>query len=464
MEEEDPDVLPIQPPALFLDTQWYRIILDEAQVIKNRSTLTARAMFALHAKYRWSLSGTPMQNGIEEMFSQLSYLRIRPYHDWQKFHLTFMNGLNFPHSRKTAMQKFQTLLKAILLRRTKQSKIDGVEIIKDLPGKEITIVHAEFDEEQLEFYQALEAGAVIELKRYRDAGTLGKNISRGLVLLLRLRQACLHPRLVTQAEKVKGGSAELTIEQQVLLAREFTPQTVRRVQEIKSFECSVCLDIFLNPTLVFPCGHHVFPYIASGWYDANEREQFCVDCIASCFDTEKEDALARGEEYDAKKTKCPDCRVCPDPAAPFDDQGAMDPTRMVSLEAFREAHPTEEEKQSKEAAANESYSDVDSSDEGDWLFTDDRKRKANQKGSKDKAAKKRKSHKADLITDWITSAKIDKLCEILENIRREDPAEKAIVFSQFTGFLDLIHHALEERNFKFGRVYYIFSHFLDRVV
>lgn len=177
-----------------------------------------------------------------------------------------------------------------------------------------------------------------------------------------------------------------------------------------------------------------------------------MDCLASCFDKEKEDALARGEEYDAKKTKCPDCRVCPDPPAPFDDKGAMDPVRMVSLEAFREAHPTEKEEQSKEAAANESYSDVDSDDDEDWLFADDRKRKANHKESKDKAAKKHKPHKADLITDWITSAKIDKLCEILENIRRGDPTEKAIVFSQFTGFLDLIHHALEERNFKFGRV------------
>lgn len=199
-----------------------------------------------------------MQNGVEEMFSQLCYLRIRPYDDWLRFHSTFVNGLKRPHSRKGAMKKFQTLLKAMLLRRTKQSKIDGVEIIKGLPDKEINIVNAEFDEEQLEFYRHLEAGAVVELKRYREEGTLGKNISRGLVLLLRLRQACLHPRLVTEAEKVsKGGSAELPVEQQVLLAKEFSPQTVKRVMEIGSFECPVCMDTHLNPTLVFPCGHHV---------------------------------------------------------------------------------------------------------------------------------------------------------------------------------------------------------------
>jgi SNF2 family DNA or RNA helicase len=246
-----------QPPAIFLDTEWYRVIIDEAQVIKNRSTQTARAIFSLQAQFRWSLSGTPMQNGVEELFSQLCYLRIRPYHDWLKFHSTFVNGFKGPHSRQGAMKKFQTLLKAILLRRTKQSKIDGVEILKGLPGKEINIVHAEFDEEQLDFYKNLEEGAVVELKRYREAGTLGKNISRGLVLLLRLRQACLHPNLVRNSKNVKSGSGELNVQQQVQLSREFTPGTVKRIQEITSFECPVCMDTHLNPSLVLPCGHHV---------------------------------------------------------------------------------------------------------------------------------------------------------------------------------------------------------------
>jgi SNF2 family DNA or RNA helicase len=126
----------------------------------------------------------------------------------------------------------------------------------------------------------------------------------------------------------------------------------------------------------------------------------------------------------------------------------MDPKQIVTLEAFREAYPPESE---ASKSAEISDSDVDSDDDGEWLFADDRKRKA--KDPKDKVVKKRKPHKADLITDWITSAKIDKLCEILEAVRRDDPTEKVIVFSQFTGFLDLLHHALTSRNFKFGRVH-----------
>ena len=56
------------------------------------------------------------------------------------------------------------------------------------------------------------------------------------------------------------------------------------------------------------------------------------------------------------------------------------------------------------------------------------------------------------MDDWTSSAKIDKLCEILELIRGNDPFEKVIVFSQFTGFLDIIQPALEARGFGFGRV------------
>lgn len=139
------------------------------------------------------------------------------------------------------------------------------------------------------------------------------------------------------------------------------------------------------------------------------------------------------------------------------NKGPLDPAKVLSLEAFRVVHPTEEETGSDKGADDESGSDFDSDDDGDWLFAADRKRKATITKSKDKAAKKRKPNGPHSITNRITSAKIDKLCEILEMIHREDPAEKVVVFSQFTAFLDLVQRAFEERNFEFGRVFYRFG-------
>lgn len=132
------------------------------------------------------------------------------------------------------------------------------------------------------------------------------------------------------------------------------------------------------------------------------------------FDQEREDALARGEEA-RDKTKCPGCR------------GDMDQRRMVSLESFKAAHCQEKGDDIDLDSYNGSASEAE--EDNDWLFADDRKRKG--KG-KEPAAKSRKKTKPvlDPEEDWISSAKVDKLCEILEAVRARDPSEKVIVFSQ----------------------------------
>lgn len=55
------------------------MVLDEAHQIKDRRTNTAQAVFLLKARYRWALSGTPLQNRVNELYSQIRFLRINPY-------------------------------------------------------------------------------------------------------------------------------------------------------------------------------------------------------------------------------------------------------------------------------------------------------------------------------------------------------------------------------------------------
>ena len=190
-----------------------------------------------------------MQNCVDEIYSQIAFLRIPPYCEWELFRNTFVLGLKQEDSRHEAMRKFQALLRAILLRRTKKSKIDGVDIVQGLPDKTTQLVYAVFDGRQLELYRTLESGAVDQMNKYQSRGTLGRNYTNALTLLLRLRQACLHPYLVRSTGPVD--------EQQVRLAKEFDAETVQRIKEIEAFECLICFEAVEDPSLVWPCGHHV---------------------------------------------------------------------------------------------------------------------------------------------------------------------------------------------------------------
>lgn len=72
-------------PCIGPSSKWYRVIIDEAQCIKNRNTKAALACCRLNSTYRWCMSGTPMMNSVQELHSLLKFLRIRPYSILDKF-------------------------------------------------------------------------------------------------------------------------------------------------------------------------------------------------------------------------------------------------------------------------------------------------------------------------------------------------------------------------------------------
>lgn len=69
----------VKGTSMLHSLNFHRLILDEAHNIKQRTTSVARACFALKAKYRWCLSGTPVQNRIGEFFSLLRFLEVKPF-------------------------------------------------------------------------------------------------------------------------------------------------------------------------------------------------------------------------------------------------------------------------------------------------------------------------------------------------------------------------------------------------
>ncbi|KAK2635809.1 hypothetical protein Ddye_030601 [Dipteronia dyeriana] len=231
---------------------WFRVVLDEAQTIKNHRTQVARACSSLRAKRRWCLSGTPIQNSIDDLYSYFRFLKYDPYAVYKSFY----NTIKIPISRNSlhGYKKLQAVLRAIMLRRTKGTLIDGEPII-NLPPKTICMAKVDFSTEERGFYKMLESDSFKKFKAYADAGTVSQNYANILLMLLRLRQACDHPQLVKEYTSDTVG--KFSVEMARSLPREMLIDLLSRL-ETSTAICCACTDPPEDPVVTM-CGH-VFCY------------------------------------------------------------------------------------------------------------------------------------------------------------------------------------------------------------
>ncbi|KAJ6707012.1 TRANSCRIPTION TERMINATION FACTOR 2-RELATED [Salix viminalis] len=227
---------------------WFRVVLDEAQSIKNHRTQVARACWGLRAKRRWCLSGTPIQNAIDDLYSYFRFLRYEPYAVYK----LFCSAIKVPIQKNPTKGyiKLQAVLKTVMLRRTKGTLLDGEPII-NLPPKVVELKKVDFTEEERDFYTRLEIDSRAQFKEYAAAGTVKQNYVNILLMLLRLRQACDHPLLVKglDSNSLVGSSIEmankLPQEKQLCLLN---------CLEASLAICGICSDS-PEDAVVSVCGH-----------------------------------------------------------------------------------------------------------------------------------------------------------------------------------------------------------------
>ena len=177
--------------------EWFRVILDEAQSVKNARSQVAAAASAVAAKRRWCLSGTPLQNNVDDLFSYFRFLRYEPYGDAASFRALIKEPIRVDPA--AGFRRLQAILRAIMLRRTKQSRINGAPIVR-LPPRVVVHARRTFSPAEQKAYARLQAEYRGKMEEFAAAGTVSSNYVNLLHMLLRLRQACNHPSLV-------GGSA-----------------------------------------------------------------------------------------------------------------------------------------------------------------------------------------------------------------------------------------------------------------
>ncbi len=203
----------IMPTPLF-EFPWLRIVLDEAQNIKNHKAKCSRACFLLatSAVSRWCLTGTPLQNDAYEMFSLIHFLRVPPFDEFQHFKEKIGEPLKSNNQNRVnwGMKRLCFVLQTIMLRRTKEAKMDDGKPILNLPKRNLELIELEFESPQeKEFYLGLQERIrqAFEKEDEQNKATGKKgNMIASLVLLLRLRQACSHPAMVTGNLRVDAGA------------------------------------------------------------------------------------------------------------------------------------------------------------------------------------------------------------------------------------------------------------------
>jgi SNF2 family DNA or RNA helicase len=396
---------------------WYRIILDEAHSIKNRNAKATKAACALNAEYRWCLTGTPMQNNLDELQSLIHFLRIKPYDDLNQWRESITRPMNSGRGG-LAIKRLQIYLKAFMKRRTKDvlkqggalkngahenadgTKGDSFKIV----GRKVEKVEAVFSPEEKAFYERLESRTDKSLEQMMAGNKV--TYASALTLLLRLRQACNHPKLIggdLSKEKEafvdgassprKGGGAAGDMDSIAAMLGGLSVETKR---------CDICqIDLTMAEA-------------SAGAIRCTE----CEDDLAS------QEASARRREEKRKGKKAAKLaarrkqnrRVLED-SDEEDESGGEDagypklrPDGIVILDSDEEDEEEDEEE-----------------DDSDLSDSDSEYGAAN---------------------DLVTSTKIRHLLTLLRN---DSSTHKYIVFSFFTSMLDLIEPFMKRANVKYTR-------------
>lgn len=408
---------------------WFRIILDEAHMIKDRSTSTCKAVFNLVSLNKWCLTGTPLQNRVGELYSQIRFLRIDPHAYYfcrskgcncKSLHYRFTNSRcddcshsviqHFCHfnrhilnpiqrcgfvneGRKALLMLKTQILDDILLRRTKTTRADDIQ----LPMRIVQVRQEKMDEKEEDFYHALYTQSQAQFNTYLMTGTVLNNYAHIFDILIRLRQAVDHPYLVIYSDSqgnnsaVTAAAAAADEANRLRRSAVVTPSSDEGMdttdlstdQQICG-DCGLCQDPFEDPVSA-ACGH-----------------TFCRSCIVDYVATVSA-GLSDDTSVPAGSTKrttsniirCPDCSEA----------------LTLSLDP-------------PSAADNRESNNSNKSNLNNSIWNDNKRR--------------RKSilNKIDL-KNFQTSTKMEALMEELYRMGEEDVGSKAIVFSQFVNMLDV---------------------------
>ena len=184
---------------LYAPMEFEYIILDEAQFIKNPKTKNAQSVKSLKSRHRLALTGTPIENGLSELWSIFDFLLPGYLYSLNYFTKNFEKPIQMgDEKRKSQLQK---LVSPFILRRTKK------QVLKDLPDKVEKDMWLNFSPEEKQLYLANLAQVNEQLQQQLELEKVDSILI--LAMMTRLRQICCEPRMLY--ENYKGESTKFSM-------------------------------------------------------------------------------------------------------------------------------------------------------------------------------------------------------------------------------------------------------------
>lgn len=189
----------------WINQPWHLVVLDEAQNIKNATSNAAQVVAELDTRHRLCLSGTPMENHLGELWSLFHFLMPGFLGSQTRFKELFRNPIE-KNGDNERLELLRLRVNPFMLRRHKS------DVAKDLPPKIETITSVELQDEQADLYETIRLSTESSVREALSSKGLAKSQIQILDALLKLRQVCCDPRLVSlDSAKTVKQSAKLEL-------------------------------------------------------------------------------------------------------------------------------------------------------------------------------------------------------------------------------------------------------------
>ncbi|HEY0709936.1 MAG TPA: DEAD/DEAH box helicase, partial [Polyangia bacterium] len=182
--------------------RWDVVVLDEAQAIKNPDSQVARAAYALEAGTRLALTGTPIENRLEELWSLVHFSNRGLLGGRRAFEEKYARPI--AEGQAGAAEGLRRKIRPFVLRRQK------AEVAPDLPPRTEALLRVVLDERERELYDSVRAATRADIVSMMETG--GGGVMKALEALLRLRQAACHPALLPGQEARTSSKIERLVE------------------------------------------------------------------------------------------------------------------------------------------------------------------------------------------------------------------------------------------------------------